>query len=815
MAEMVDWDISNFDLIWLGSVVTMSWIILIIILRFLLPWIDRKMQQRIQTKDRKYRTRESIERRAFRRKQQQQTRIDRTVLAEIQARIAVSDTSSSLKEQVHNSSIDAKNQEPELLEDFIPTPPENAPVATDKDRTKSSIDEDMNNSVIQEIQQQDRDRIARAELLIQQAKSTIDRATSNPFDDIDLLSQAISLYQQSYLLVNKQSCISAIEGLQIEIDRRHQFQSLMQAATKKYYHKQFSEALTILFSAQALYSPPQLFKTIIECEERAKEEDLYLQSLSEAKILSYAGKFRDALAKIDRAVAKFTRLDGEELQSKLNRVIAAKEQLNLGRIEQEIGNIAAAKYHYSAAVQLMPDWNEAKFKLAIIEARSGEISQGIERLPMLENLQITYLKGLYYARQHQYTKARTVWSQSDLDSVREYWRSSSNEMLSKFKLVQPQIEQLVQQDRLEEARTMSLDFIHEVGGNLAIENNLEHCILPGIEAKIWRGEDWQNIEKLTYQAWRNNLDLKSLHNWNIALYYAAQIDNSIETSNIENLLISFPTAIANIDLDPTLKNLPWLGAQSISIEDITSKLWQILEQQIETVKESDLLRYLCLRDRYRQEFWAIELAKLDPKAKIVIGGIVIPPACSHRYSSQISLGSAPQVWQTLYTNWGTAVAACLAGDPQRAETIRGCLTIDYKLEKFANDFILYEQGCYYLQQENWHAAIYPLNDVKTTISDNDAWQQRIDRLCIDYRHKIVDFNEHLDFAQFWYDLLSSTPAEAYLIEYKALKIHWEWNSSIVTNDLSLSRIKDLLDKYPAHQVVQQVSLQINETQSQN
>lgn len=808
MAEMVDWDISNFDLIWLGGMATMSWIILIVILRFLLPWIDRKMQERVRRKGNKYRTRESIERRAFIRKQQQQARTYQTELAEIQARIAAIKTSSSLKQQVADNPINDKIEKPELLENFIPTQVKSSPSEAVKDRAKSSIDENMDNSVIQEIQQQDRDRVTRAELLIQQAKLTIDRVTSNPFDDIDLLSQAISLYQQSYLLVNKQSCISAIEGLQIEIDRRHQFQSLMQAATKKYYHKQFSEALTTLFSAQALYSPPQLFKTIIECQERANDEDLYLQSLSEAKALSYAGKFRDALATIDRAVAKFTRQDGEELQAKLNRVIAAKEQLNLGKIEQEIGNIAAAKYHYSAAVQLMPEWNEAKFKLAIIETRSGEISQGIERLAMLDRLQISYLKGLDYARRQKYTKARTVWSESDLDSVREYWRSSSNEMLSKFKLVQPQIEELVWQDRLEQARTMSLDFINEVGSNLVIENNLENCILPGIEAKIWRSEDWQNIEILTRENWLNKSDLKSLHNWTIAVYYATQIDN-----NIENLLISFPTAIANIDLDPILKNLPWLSTQSISIEDISSKLWKMLEQQIESVKDLDLTRYLHLRDRYRQEFWAIELAKLDSTARISVGEIVIPPGCYQRYYSQIPLGETPQIWKTLYTNWGTAIAACLAGDPQRAETIRISLTIDDKLAAFANDFILYEQGCYYLQQENWHAAIYPLNDAKTTISNNDSWQQRIDELCINHRQKILDFNEHLDFAQFWHDLLSSAPAEAYSIEYKALKIHWEWRSSIVTNDLSLIRIKDLLDKYPAHQVVQQVSIQIDEAQN--
>ncbi len=668
----------------------------------------------------------------------------------------------------------------------------------------------MNNSRSQEIQQQDRDRVRRAELLIQEAKSTIGLDTSNPFDHIDLLLQAISLYKQSYLLVNQESCISEIKEIQLEIDRRLQFQSLIHSATKNYYHKQFGEALGILYSAQALYSPPQLFKTIDECEEHAKKEKIYLQSLSEAKTLSYAGKFRDALTIVDRAVAKFPRQDGENLQSKLNRAIAAKDQVNLGEIEQKIGNMTTAKYHYSAALHLMPEWSEPKLNLAIMAAKSGEINEGIEQLISIYLSKTSCLKGLLYVKQGKYQQAREVWLQADLDLVREYWRSISNVMLTKFKLVQPQIEQLVNQDRLEQARTVGLDFINEVGSNLSIESNLENCILPGIEAKIWRSQDWANIAILAEKNWQNKRDLKTLHNWMVAIYYLTQIDN-----NIENLLVSFSTAIANIDIDPSLVDLPWLGDRSISLADVRARLWKTIEQQIELIKDSDLSRYLHLRDRNRQEFWAIELARTEPNARILAGELTIPPACYQRYYSQIPLGEELQVWKTLYTNWGTAVAACLAGDPLRAETIRVGLAVNSSLEGFAQHFILCEQGCYYLQQENWHSAIYPLNDVKTTINNNSSWWHKINDLCIKYRTKIVDFNEHLDFARFWYDLLSSPQGEAYLIEYQALKIHWEWSSSIVTNELSVIKIKDLLNAHPTHQIVRQVSIQINESLSKN
>jgi hypothetical protein len=342
---------------------------------------------------------------------------------------------------------------------------------------------------------------------------------------------------------------------------------------------------------------------------------------------------------------------------------------------------------------------------------------------------------------------------------------------------------------------------------LSIESNLTNCILPGIEAKIWQTEDWQNIALLAQENWQNKSDLKSLHNWMVATYYANQLDG-----NIEKLIIALSTAIANIDLDPTLQNIPWLGTQSVSIANVTAKLWKLLEQRIEAIKESDLPKYLHLRDRYRQEFWAIELSKTEPNAKISAGELTIPPACYQRYFPHISLGEEPQIWKTLYRNWGTAVAACLAGDPQRAETIRAELAITSSLEEFADRFILYEQGCYYLQQENWHSAIYPLNDAKDTIDRHDLWKKRIDELCINHRRKILDFNEHLDFARFWYDLVGSSQSENYLVEYLALKLQWEWSSEIVTNELALIKIRDLLADYPYHLVAQQVSMQINEYQ---
>jgi predicted negative regulator of RcsB-dependent stress response len=83
----------------------------------------------------------------------------------------------------------------------------------------------------------------------------------------------------------------------------------------------------------------------------------------------------------------------------------------------------------------MPDWSELKLRLAIVDTKSGKNSEAIEKLSAIDRPQTTCLKGLLYAQQQQYTKARSIWSQSDLDLVREHWRSTSNTMLEKFRVV--------------------------------------------------------------------------------------------------------------------------------------------------------------------------------------------------------------------------------------------------------------------------------------------------------------------------------------------------------------------------------------------
>jgi hypothetical protein len=656
---------------------------------------------------------------------------------------------------------------------------------------------------------QRKNQMQQAELLIQEAKSAIDRDACDPFNT-DLLLAAIVFYRQSYDLVENSSCLQAIANIQIEIDRRHRFQDLLKTAAKHFQLNQFRQAVNTLYLARELYAPQQLIQKIAEYQEYTKTEDVYFQSIAEAKVLSYAGKFREALTVVNNALAKFPNPDGESLQLKLSRAIAAQEQLSLGDIEQKIGDLNAAKSHYLAALTLVPEWSKPQLKLAIVETQSGRIDEAIQQLASIDRPQVKYLEGLLHVQKQQYQKARAVWSQLDRNLVQEYSQILAKIAQQKSQLVRSQIKQAVEQGDLERAKILSLDFLEGFGSESTIENNLHDCILPGIETKIWQTREWDKIATFARAQWVEQKSIKSLHNWAIALHFATQIDD-----NIEELIIAWSTAISNLDRDPMLQDLPWLGNQPVSLIDTSSKLWKLLEQRIEGIKDSDLPRYLNLRDLYRQEFQAMALAKTEVNAKIAIGELTIAPGCYQRYYLQIPLDEEPQIWKTLYTSWGKPVAACLDGDPQRAETIKIHLEVNSSLEEFAKHFVFYEQGCYYLQQEDWRSASLLLDRAKPTIARRDDWCERIEILCTNYRSKIRDLDENLEFAQFWSALLLSPQSESYEIEYRALKIQNEWQNSTVSDMMCLIKIRKLLDYCPDHPVVREIYYQIQDHYSKN
>ncbi|MEH1857952.1 MAG: hypothetical protein V7L21_08125 [Nostoc sp.] len=145
------------------------------------------------------------------------------------------------------------------------------------------------------------------------------------------------------------------------------------------------------------------------------------------------------------------------------------------------------------------------------------------------------------------------------------------------------------------------------------------------------------------------------------------------------------------------------------------------------------------------------------------------------------------------------MAACLEGDYQRAIQLKPSTTANIDITAFAQRFVAYHEGCYQLQQQKWQEAIIPLKQAKPEIQASNDWQQEIDRLCGLQRQTISESQEHLEFAQFCYDLLGSRDARSYLAEYKAEQIREQIANeqlSLATALRELQKLKEIDNQNP-------------------
>ncbi|MEH2404012.1 hypothetical protein [Nostoc sp.] len=187
-----------------------------------------------------------------------------------------------------------------------------------------------------------------------------------------------------------------------------------------------------------------------------------------------------------------------------------------------------------------------------------------------------------------------------------------------------------------------------------------------------------------------------------------------------------------------------------------------------------------------------------------IKDVFITPSCYQYYLPEWQgifenrIHANQKILSSLYTNWGLAVAACLEGDYQRAIQLKPSTANNSEITAFAQKFVAYHEGCYQLQQK-WREAIIPLKQAKPEIQANKDWQQEIDRLCGLQRQVISEFQEHLEFAEFWYDLLGSRDARSYLAEYKAEKIREQIANEQISSAIALrelQKIKEIDNQNP-------------------
>ncbi len=620
-------------------------------------------------------------------------------------------------------------------------------------------------------------RLAEAKKLATSAKALREKDTGDPLET-QVLSEALALYERCAEIVHEEKVLGAIGKCQRELQRRQQFQGLGTEAQAQAEKRFFKRAIAAYREAEQLYPTDAVKAAIARCVAQVKYEVTYEATLQRAQEASEAGRLRGAIALLESALTNFPRSDGVKLLEQLQRTVKGREKFRQGLSAEQLGALRGAAAMYEEAKVLLSDPTGCQIRLGLVASKLKDWAIALSHLEGVHGEQAAYLRGFAHAQQGNLQQAHREWqflSHTEIESQREILKSLSQRQ----RLLSIQnIEQLVKDENLEKAKAASTAFIKKFGFEPLIQENLDEHIQPRLENAVWQGADWRIITDTVERVWIEQPNYISLHNWAVAIYYYALI-KPVETrdfTSLQNLIIALSTALANFRHDPALQDVPWLGNTPVDYDSVSLDLWRRIEEAIDTVKDRDINEYLQLRDRYRLEVVALRLMGDPPTQGMRVRQVFVPPGCYECYHSQWqdtcveAIIHSQDILRSLYTDWGLAVAACVEGNTQRAMQLKPSTNPAVEAEFFGKKFVAYHEGCYQLQHQQWREAMTPLKLAQAEIKASTDWQKEVDKLCGVQRQVISEFREHLEFAQFWYDLLGSQPARSYLAEYKAEQI---------------------------------------------
>jgi tetratricopeptide (TPR) repeat protein len=616
--------------------------------------------------------------------------------------------------------------------------------------------------------------------LSMQADAALEKSDSNPWQ-IDNLSKALDLYQKS-LAINQEVNCKTNQGIcQHKLKEKQNYQKYFNQGQKKVEAKYYSQALEHFKNAQTIFSRSELTEKILFCQKQIIQEKQYQTMFYKAKKLTKEGYFSSAITCLKTAYQKFPREDGKQFIDKLQGVITAKQNYKQGLLAEQQGKWKIAKQYYSQVRENLPNLTEDCTKrLAILAIKTEQWSLALQEINKLEGKEAHYLRGFIYAKQGKYKEANHEWkavSKLEIKSEIEILKTFVHR--EKLSLMQ-QIEAAVEQENLEHAKALSQQFLEQYGTNSVVEYNFYQHIEARITNLNWETLSWEKLAQRTEALFLEKKDITSLHNWAIATYYQAQV----HPEKMGDWITAWCCAITNLSNDPALKNIPWLGSETIDFKQLSKDLKNFLISHIDEIKEENLNQYFKLRDQYRMDIAALEHC-------LTINGLKITPSCYQHYQKYFPSQTLSNTWYgALYTNFGQSVAACLNNDIKRTFAITPTVANENPAAEHGKAYVAYHQGIYYLQNQQWRKGRYILHSARHLIQNNPDWKDKIDRICEEIRYNI-SHQEALDFAQFWYTLLGSNSAKSYYVEQKTNEIRNQLSNEKITLREGKNKLNEL------------------------
>ncbi|GEM_PF-1488300 len=656
-------------------------------------------------------------------------------------------------------------------------------------------------NILQEIQynpQEWQEKVNKFQEIMAKAEALEKADQGDPFET-KKLAEAFNLYQQSNYLIPQEKIVIAAQRCQEKINWRHQFQDLFNQGETFFNQGFFKQALGQFLEAKKIFLTEKVSLAIQNCSARLQEEKEYEKNLIKVYELLDQGCFQEAFLLLQPLVHQFPRSDGKQLFLQLQEIIAGKAYFMAGLLAEKAGNFLLAKEKYQRAIKLIPERENYLIRLGIILIKLGQLTEALNVFKNIKNEQSYYFQGFIYAQQKQWKDVYKYWQYLPILKIKKQQEIIKDlvlrERLTKIK----QIEEFVNLKAMEKAQSATQDFMQKFGKDPLVKKNLESHIIPYLQSAQWKEQKLtlNQLNQLAEKQWQKNPNVISLHNLMVSQYYLFQEDKH----SLKDLIFLWINTFINLENNPIIKNIAWLNYEEINQQELTQNLQELLEEYLEEVKQNNLETYLDLRDSYRREKWALILMKEPENEPIKINQIFITPGCYEKYYKQEKYLYLPvTILGTLYTPWGYAVAACLEKDMIRALTIKPA-SITSEIEKFAQTFVYYHLGCFYLENNQWSQSSLFLNEIKNEILSSLESVEYLDQICQKQRQNIEYFNEHLEFSQFWYNLIETPASLNYFAEYQAQKIILNLAQEKISNIQAYSELKNLEKLDPNNPVV--------------
>jgi hypothetical protein len=446
----------------------------------------------------------------------------------------------------------------------------------------------------------------------------------------------------------------------------------------------------------------------------------YQQTLQDAQQVGSRDLER-AETMVRRALNIYPHRQGAALLKEIQRLQQGKEWFRLGLAAEITGEISTARYHYQNI--------QAEF-------------------PKLEKTCQQRLTALAIADRN-WTEARSL-SKNLGDKLSAHYNGlaqyqlNQNLRLTLLRLVQSYLKN----GQLEEAWQQITEHLEDAHNDDLLQRLINEYIEPQFAAIP---ADWPGRFQLAQSRWLQKGGRGTLHDWAVAAYYRF-LSEPDRLDWLQELLPIWFTASMNIN--PNLPNAQIVANQ---IRDLVSTM---VDQLPDEANKQEL------QLQWQRDATALKYLGNPPTSGLRIHGVFLSPGFYELFQSQIKTVQLPdKIWAMFYTPWWQAAIACLQGNPVQAMSVKPTIAPDAMTgaSKFAQQFVAYHEGCYYLQCKpggfpRWREAFPVLEIAKEQILKSPEWRSKVDQLCDEHHILLWDVSDKKTFSRYWYSLLHTNTA---------------------------------------------------------